>query len=152
MLKHLVFSLNIFATYFFCIFFAIITYQDSGYDISFAAIFTEEFLKVFIETIIPTTAVYATLSILFSFDDTRRDEEGYKRQNGINAFALIFVFGYTMLYCIYIRASFSIAWFIIELTCTVIVILLCVVCYRESYIQAKQSSRPRSLSGDKDYI
>lgn len=90
----------------------------------------KNFMKVFLDSLIPTTITYVLGCVLVNIAELLRE----KSDNYIfNIFTCIFVMIYAIIFCMYVVAGFSVSWIIVEFLATAILLGLNVMCYNEKY-------------------
>lgn len=89
-----------------------------------------DFMKVLLDSLIPTTITYVLGCVLVNISELLRD----KSNNYVfNVFTCIFVMIYAMIFCMYVMMEISIIWIILEILFTATLIWLNVMCYKEKY-------------------
>lgn len=90
----------------------------------------KNFMKVFLDSLIPTTITYVLGCVLVNIAELLRD----KSDNYVfNIFTCIFVMIYAIIFCMYLMTGFSVLWIIIEFLVTAILLSLNIMCYKEKY-------------------
>lgn len=121
--EHLGFILTMIITYVLGISLIIVQYISMVGD-------DKNFMKVFLDSLIPTTITYVLGCVLVNIAELLRD----KSDNYVfNIFTCIFVMIYAIIFCMYLMTGFSVLWIIIEFLVTAILLSLNIMCYKEKY-------------------
>lgn len=87
-------------------------------------------MKIFLDSLIPTTITYVLGCVLVNIADLLRNKSD---EYVYNIITCLFVFIYTLIFCLYVMTGFSCGWVIGEIALTAILLLLNVMCYNEKY-------------------
>lgn len=123
MKEHLGFVLTIIITYVLGISLTIVQYMALSGE-------NNNFMKVLLDSLIPTTITYVLGCVLVNISELLRDKaDDYV----YNIFTCIFVMIYAIIFCMYVMTGFSTRWIVIELVLTAALLWLNLMCYKEKY-------------------
>lgn len=120
--EHLGFILTIIITYVVGICLIIIQYFALNDD--------KNFMKILLDSLVPTTITYVLGCVLVNITELLRDKSDHYI---FNIFTCIFVMIYAIIFCMYVMKGFSVVWVILELLFTAVLLWLNVMCYKEKY-------------------
>lgn len=119
---HLGFVLTIIVTYIVGIVLIVVQYISLDHS--------ENFMEVFLNSIVPTTITYVLGCVLVNIADLlQRKADNYV----YNILTCLLVMIYALVFCIYVMAGFNFGWVIGETVFTVGLLCLNIMCYNEKY-------------------
>ena len=96
----------------------------------------DNFMKVFLDSLIPTTITYMLGCILVNISDLVKSSDG---RCVWNVLGCVFIFIYVLIFSMYLSTDFSWIWVAIELILTTEALLINIMCYKEKYIARNHS-------------
>lgn len=119
--EHLSFILTIMVTYIIGICIMVIQFLAAG---------DGNFLKVLLDTMIPTTITYVYGCVLVNISDLLKEKADHYVINILTSVLITF---YAFVFCIYVLTGYSFVWAFIEYFFTAVIIILNLLCYIERF-------------------